>query len=470
MACNIHDTFSHRFEPDKMFSHSRVKIAIIGAGPVGSLCACFMAENGYDVTVYESRTDIRLEKSTSGRSINLALSERGINALQFIGLDNIVIEELTEPMYGRMIHSIDGQKYSIMYDVNKNKCLYSVSRKELNAFLLTKLEKYSNVKINFSHKLVDVDFNSKLLTFKKLLENQQETVKPDIIIGCDGAHSVIRKHMIRLPMFNYSQTYIDHGYFEINLPSTETKDTLTPGHLHIWPRSTFMLIALPNKDKSWTCTLFMPMDKFPLILESEKEEILRFFNEYFKDFMDLIQPEYLLNQVTNGEARTLISIKCNPYHVNDSFLLMGDAAHAIVPFYGQGMNAGFEDCTILNQLLEEYDHDLKTVIKTFTSRRIQDAEAISDLALYNYIEMRDLVARKSFLWRKKLDNILNKWFPQTWISLHSAVSFTTISYKQCKLDNQWQDQILFRIFILFATFFSIGLYFIFASIMSKTLQ
>ncbi|CAI6360244.1 unnamed protein product [Macrosiphum euphorbiae] len=452
-----------------MFTHSRVKIAIIGAGPVGSLCACFMAENGYDVTVYESRTDIRLDKSTSGRSINLALSERGINALRFIGLDNIVIEELTEPMYGRMIHSIDGHKYSIMYDINKSKCLYSISRKELNEFLLTKLEKYPNVKLNFSHKLVDVDFNTKLLTFQKSLENQQETVKPDVIIGCDGAHSVVRKHMIRQPMFNFSQTYIDHGYFEISLPSAATKDTLTPGHLHIWPRSTFMLIALPNKDKSWTCTLFMPMDQFPLILESENEEILRFFNEYFKDFMDLIQPEHLLNQVTNGKARTLISIKCNPYHINDDFLLMGDAAHAIVPFYGQGMNAGFEDCTIFNQLLEEYDHDLKTVIKTFSLRRIEDAEAISDLAFYNYIEMRDLVARKSFLWRKKLDNILSKWFPQTWIPLHSSVSFTSISYKQCKLDNQWQDQILFRMFILFATFFSISLYF-FASIMSKSLQ
>ncbi|KAF0748180.1 kynurenine 3-monooxygenase [Aphis craccivora] len=267
------------------------------------------------------------------------------------------------------------------------KCLYSVSRKELNAFLLTKLEKYSNVKLNFSYKLIDVDFNSKLLTFQKLLENQQETVKPDIVFACDGAHSIVRKHMIRLPMFNYSQTYIDHGYFEIKLPSSETKDILNPGHLHIWPRNTFMLIALPNKDKSWTCTLFMPMEKFPLILESEKEDILSFFNEYFKDFMDLIQPEDLLNQVTNGKARTLISTKCNPYHINDSFLLMGDAAHAIVPFYGQGMNAGFEDCTILNQLLEEYDHDLKTVIKTFTSRRIQDAEAISDLAFYNYIEV-----------------------------------------------------------------------------------
>ncbi|XP_025420301.1 kynurenine 3-monooxygenase [Sipha flava] len=448
-----------------MTSQSKVKIAIIGAGPVGSLCACFMAEYGYDVTIFESRTDIRLMQTTTGRSINLALSERGIKALQFVGLDNILIEELTEPMHGRMIHSTDGHNYSIPYDIFKKKCLYSISRKELNGVLLTKLEKYPNVKLNFSYKLVDIDFSSKKLTFQTV-ENQQVIILPDIVFGCDGAHSIVRQHMIRLPMFNYSQSYINHGYFEINLPNTK-ENVLTPGHLHIWPRGTFMLIALPNKDSFWTCTLFMPMDKFPLILESGKEEILSFFNKHFKDFVNLIDPENLIRQVISGKARTLISIKCNPYHVNDSFLLMGDAAHAIVPFYGQGMNAGFEDCTILNQLLNEYDHDLKTVLRMFSLRRIEDAEAISDLALYNYIEMRDLVTRKSFLWRKKIDKILYKWFPQKWIPLHSLVSFTTIGYKQCKLINQWQDQVIFRMLILFSLFIGITLFIVLTSIILK---
>ncbi|VVC40858.1 Kynurenine 3-monooxygenase,FAD-binding domain,FAD/NAD(P)-binding domain [Cinara cedri] len=442
-----------------MTFQSRIKIAIIGAGPVGSLCACFMAEYGYDVTVYESRTDIRHTETTIGRSINMALSERGINALQFINLDNIVIDELAEPMYGRMIHSIDGRKYNILYDILENKCLYSVNRNDLNAVLLTKLEKYQNVKLNFSHKLVDIDFKTTQLTFETL-ENPQKIVKPDIVIGCDGAYSTVRKNMIRLPMFNYSQMYIDHGYLEINLPSNLNKDILSAHYLHIWPRGTFMLIALPNKDKSWTCTLFMPMDKFPLLLESETENILSFFYKHFKDFTNLIHPKYLIDQVKNGKARTLISIKCNPYHVNDNFLLIGDAAHAIVPFYGQGMNAGFEDCTLLNLLLNEYEHDLNTVIKMFTSRRIHDTEAISDLAFYNYTEMRDLVARKSFLWRKKIDNILQKWFPQTWIPLHSSVSFTTIGYKQCQLNNQCQNKILFLVLILFATMFGIAMYFI----------
>ncbi|XP_050520818.1 kynurenine 3-monooxygenase isoform X2 [Daktulosphaira vitifoliae] len=371
-----------------MSSQSRIRVAIIGAGPVGSLCACFLAEHGYDITVYESRKDIRLMVTSVGRSINLALSERGVKALRFVGLDNVVIEELTEPMSGRMIHANDGKLFSIPYDVLQNKCLYSVSRKELNKLLLTKLEKYSNIKLKFSHKLINVNFTNGSLSFENSENQSKRIVKHDLIIGCDGAHSTLRTHMSHLPMFNFSQNYIDHSYMEIILKYDGNNKTLISNHLHIWPRGTFMLIALPNKDKSWTCTLFMPNKNFSSLLDpSKKDAIHSFFVEYFKDFTEFISIDDLIDQIKSIKPQPLISIKCNPYHYSDKFLLMGDAAHAIVPFFGQGMNAGFEDCTVLNQLLEEYDHDLKMIIKSFSVKRIRDAEAISDMAFYNYIEV-----------------------------------------------------------------------------------
>ncbi|XP_050440895.1 kynurenine 3-monooxygenase isoform X2 [Adelges cooleyi] len=411
---------------------------------------------------YWSWPDMRLTRTMSGRSINLALSERGIKALRFVGLDNIVIEELTTPMFGRMVHSNDGRLFSIPYDASQHKCLYSVSRKELNELLLTKLERYSNVSLKFSHKLTGVNFTDGSLSFE-IFGNQKEIVKPDLVIGCDGAHSTVRSHMSRLPMFNYSQKYIDHGYMEIKLQPDASRSPLSPGHLHIWPRGTFMLIALPNKDKSWTCTLFMPMDEFSLIIEAGREKVLAFFIKNFKDFTELVGINDLIFQLTSGKPRPLISIKCDPYHYSDQFVLLGDAAHAMVPFFGQGMNAGFEDCTIFNQLLNEYDHDLKTVIKTFSKRRIIDAEAISDLAFYNYIEMRDLVARRTFLWRKKLDNLLYKWFPEIWIPLYNSVTFSSIPYSECKLHSQWQDKILFKVFIFLAVLLSFLLFLIISS-------
>ncbi|CAG9783578.1 unnamed protein product [Diatraea saccharalis] len=359
-----------------------------------------------------------------------------------------MIENHGIPMVGRMIHSLDGSTYVIPYDARTNQCIYSVGRNYLNGLLLKESENYDNVERYFNHKLVEANLKNGSLTFIKTTSKENITVNADLIIGADGAFSAVRKAMMKQPLFDYSQQYIEHGYLELCIPADENGGfQMPPNYLHIWPRGTFMMIALPNQDCSWTVTLFMPFTNFKEL--DSQEKLLEFFEKYFPDSVQLIGQKKLMEDFFAGSPSPLVSVKCRPYNVDDKALIIGDAAHAIVPFYGQGMNAGFEDCTLLDQLLQKYNDDLSFVLKEFSDMRWKNTYAISDLAMYNYIEMRDLVTRPSYRIRKAFDDLMFWAFPNFWVPLYNSVTFTTMPYSQCVENRRWQNKVLFSIIIAF---------------------
>ncbi|XP_075720467.1 kynurenine 3-monooxygenase isoform X2 [Rhinoderma darwinii] len=397
-------------------STNQKTISIVGGGLVGSLNACFFAKKGFLVELYEAREDIRTAKSVSGRSINLALSYRGRQALKAVDLEDKIVASGI-PMHARMIHSLNDKKYSLPYGKH-NQYILSVDRAYLNKELLNAAEKYSNVKLHFEHKLTGCNIDYGTLTF----QGEHSTVKQthaDLIVGCDGAFSSVRKQFMKKIRFNYSHVYIPHGYKELTIPPKNGEFAMEPNYLHIWPRNTFMMIALPNLDKSFTCTLFMPYEDFERLCKAE--DVLNFFKTHFPDAIHLIGPDNLKNDFLLLPPQALISIKCSEFCLDSKCVLMGDAAHAVVPFYGQGMNAGFEDCLVFSELMEQSNNDFRTCTHEFSRLRVPDAHAISDLAMYNYKEMRSHVNSKWFLYRKYIDNVLHILMPSTFIPLYSMV-------------------------------------------------
>merc|ERR1711992_473200 len=381
-----------------------------------------------------------------GRSINLAMAVRGLGALNKIELDNHVQEEYGIPMYARMIHNTDGKTNPIPYG-KENQCIYSVGRRYVNEILLDQGSTYDDIHFHFQHKLLKANLEKPELTFERQdvgeSDNKLVTVKPDLVIGCDGAFSAVRKEMMRKPRFNYSQTYIPHAYMELCMPPVNGDFAMPPNYLHIWPRGQFMMIGLPNQDKSFTMTLFMPKITFDGITNGD--DLINFFEEYFRDSIPLLGKDKLIEDYFNTKPLPLISIKCNPYHLTDKCLIMGDAAHAMVPFYGQGMNCGMEDVLVLDEMFKKYPEDRLKVFEEYSKHRNPDAEAMCDLAMYNYIEMRDLVARRSFLLRKLLDNFLYWIFPRKWVPLYTSVTFTRMRYHHCISNKKWQDELLEKI-------------------------
>ncbi|XP_069951362.1 kynurenine 3-monooxygenase-like [Cherax quadricarinatus] len=415
-------------------------VAVVGAGLVGALEACFLARRGYQVHLYEYRDDIRTLEYVPGRSINLAMSIRGRTGLRMVGVEDAIIQEHGIPMRARMIHAPDGTTKAIPYNKD-GKCIYSVGRRFVNEKLLSKAETFSNIHIHFCHKLLTADLDKGTMTFLNTLTQEEVQAKADLLVGCDGAFSTMRKQMLKRPRFNYSQQYIPHGYMELCIPATPQGEFAMPcNYLHIWPRGTYMMIALPNQDRSWTVTLFMPFEIFDKL--TSPEILLEFFKENYPDAIALIGKEKLIRDFFGNKALPLISVKCSPYHVGSTSLLLGDAAHAMVPFYGQGMNCGMEDCIVLDELMDQFDDDLALVLPAFSKHRNPDAEAIVDLAMYNYLEMRSLVNSKLFLLRKKLDDILSRLLPRTWVPLYTMVTFSRERYHVCIANRKWQDKIL----------------------------
>ncbi|XP_067136006.1 kynurenine 3-monooxygenase [Centruroides vittatus] len=420
-------------------------VAIIGGGLVGSLASCFLGNRGIKVDLYEQRKDIRTLEHVTGRSINLALSVRGRSALKAVGLEEEIIERHAIPMFGRMIHDKDGRRKPIFYGKN-NQCIFSVGRRHLNEVLLTAAEAHPNVNIHFQHKLTSLDLDKGEMIFS--VPNNSVSSNADWIIGCDGAYSAVRRSMLKQPLFDYSQEYISHGYMELTIPPNEHEEfAMEVNYLHIWPRKTFMLIALPNQDCTYTVTLFMPFGRFAEL--STPTKLLDFFNNYFPDAVKLIGKDKLITDYFQNKASPLVTVKCRPYYFGKA-MLMGDAAHAMVPFYGQGMNAGFEDCLIFDELLTKHSNHFDLAISEFSENRQPDAVAICDLAVYNYKEMRDLVNSKLFIARKYLDNLLNDIFPDKWVPLYSSVSFTRMKYSECIKNKKWQDKIIKRSISIFA--------------------
>jgi len=420
---------------------NKLKIAVVGAGLVGALQACYMAKRGHEVDLYELRDDIRTLEHVPGKSINLAMSVRARTALREVGLEDKIIRDHGLPMEARMIHKPDGTTYSMPYG-KKGQCIYSVGRRFVNEVLLNAAEESPNVRISFNKKLIAADLDKGSMTFEDTKTKETATKEADLVFGTDGAYSAIRKQFMKRSRFNYSQEYIPHAYLELCIPPTADGEfAMDERHLHIWPRGTFMMIALPNQDRSWTVTLFMPSDVFDKL--QTPNQVLDFFKVYYADSIPLIGEDRLVKDYFSTKPSALVSIKCNPYHIGSRALIMGDACHAMVPFYGQGMNAGMEDCFIFNELMEKYgDENQAEVLAAFTEFRSVDAHAICDLAMYNYIEMRDLVNHWSFMIRKRFDGLMHSLFPDKWIPLYTTVTFSRMRYHLCIKNKEWQDKVV----------------------------
>ncbi|MBT31475.1 MAG: kynurenine 3-monooxygenase [Thalassobius sp.] len=403
------------------------KITINGAGLVGSLLSVLLAKKGYNVDVYDMRPDPREKPFAGGRSINLALSNRGWKALEKAGIAD-KIKEQAIPMKGRMMHSVDNNLTFQPYGQTGQE-IFSVSRSGLNETLITASAQLLHVNFFFNQKCTEVNLDTHSLSFKEYTSGELTEKQYDYLIGTDGAFSAVRNAMQKANRFNYAQEFVKHGYKELHIKPTASNDfALEPNALHIWPRKQFMLIALPNADKSFTATLFLAFEGEHSFENLKTEnQIEDFFKNFFPDTLDLL-PD-LTQQFLENPTGSLVTIKCEPWN-NGNTLIMGDAAHAIVPFYGQGMNAGFEDCSILDDLLENENHSLETVFDIFQKSRKKDADAIANLALQNFIEMRDLVADPEFLLRKKIEAKLHKEFPEKWIPLYTMVTFSHTPYAE----------------------------------------
>lgn len=419
---------------------SEKQIGVIGGGLVGSLMSLYLVERGYRVSVYERRKDPRIYKIDGGRSINLALSRRGIKALEEVGLGH-VLQQTAIPMTGRMMHDLQGNLTFQPYG-KEGQFINSVSRTELNKLLIDAAEA-RGVQFFFDHRCLHVDMEQSVLTFKN--GGASFNKKLDAIIGADGAFSTARLAMQLTDRFDYSQEFIEHGYKEFHIPATSDGSfAMTKNALHIWPRESYMLIALPNLDGSFTGTLFFPFEgstSFEGLKDALQFE--RFFASTFPDALKLI-PD-LREQYMENPTSSLVTVRCFPWHINQTFLI-GDAAHAIVPFYGQGMNAGFEDCRVLNELLGAFDNDLERALPEFERSRKPDTDAIAGLALDNFIEMRDLVADPDFLLRKKIEARIHQLYPTRWIPLYSMVTFhEEIRYSDALKQGQEQKKIMDKI-------------------------
>lgn len=412
-------------------------IAIIGSGLVGSLLSIYLAKRGYKVSVYERRLDMRKHLIEGGRSINLALSNRGIRALHDVGLAE-VLKQNAIPMHGRMIHDEKGKLNFQPYG-KTGQYINSVSRGGLNMALMTEAEKLG-VDFFFEYRCLHVDFDKSILTFKENEAIHHRT--HDVIIGADGAFSAVRNTMQFTDRFEYSQTFIEHGYKELRIPPGEKGEFLFEPHaLHIWPRESFMLIALPNPNMTFTCTLFLPFEG-PVSFSqlTSPQAIQNFFEKNFPDAVKLMPS--LIEDFRDNATASLVTVRCYPW-VRNRTLLIGDASHGIVPFFGQGMNAGFEDCRVLNELLDKHDDHWKATLAEFQALRKPDADAIAQLALDNFIEMRDLVADADFLLRKKIEGKLHELYPDQWIPLYSMVTFhDDMRYSEAYRIGQQQKKIM----------------------------
>lgn len=416
------------------------KVAVIGAGLVGALQAIFLAKKGYQVDVYERRDDMRKHQISAGRSINLALSDRGWKALETAGVKEKV-EQTAIPMHGRMMHDVEGNTTFQAYGF-EGEAIYSVSRGGLNCILMDEAERYKNVKFHFNMACQDLDLKNREVIFQDTNTGGEVTLKPDRIFGTDGAFSAIRRRMQKTDRFNYEQMYLPHGYKELSIPPSEGGEfKIDKNALHIWPRSEYMLIALANEDGSFTCTLFFPFEGKPSFESLQSEtEVKAFFEETFPDALALM-PDLIEDYFANPTS-SLVTVRCHPWNYEDWIILMGDASHAIVPFYGQGMNSGFEDCTVFDEIFESENRNWSEAFKRFSNERKADADAISNLALSNFVEMRDKVADEMFLLRKKIEKKIAEKHPELWMPLYSRVTFSHKPYSEALKAGQRQDKIM----------------------------
>ena len=418
-------------------------ILIIGAGLCGSLLALRLGQRGYNVRVIEMRPDLREVDISAGRSINLAFSDRGIKAMRMVGIQNKV-ESLCIPMNGRMIHDKKGNSFLSNYSGRSHEYINSISREDLTALLMDEAEALDNVTIQFNKKCKKVDFENKIAIFKDYNTKKEIQVNPDLIFGADGAGSSLRKsyYLQKKFLFSFSQNYLTHGYKELSiLPTDEGGFKTYKNALHIWPRGDYMLIALPNLDGSFTVTLFLSFDEGEYNFNNltDPEKVTEFFRKEFPDALELMPN--LVKDFFENPTSALGTIKCSPWHYKGNTMLMGDAAHAIVPFYGQGMNASFEDVVEFDRHLGNHKGDWEATFKAYEKSRKKDTDAIADLAIDNFFEMRDHVSNPIFKEKRKLELALEENFPNEYSSKYSLVTFNEdIGYLEAMTQGRAQDK------------------------------
>jgi len=418
-------------------------ILIIGAGLCGSLLALRLGQRGFNVRVIEMRQDLRKVDISAGRSINLAFSNRGLKAIKLVGLESKVAS-LCIPMHGRMIHDKEGNTFLSNYSGRKNESINSISRELLTALLLDEAEALDTVTIEFDKRCAKVDFENKVGYFENAVSGDTFKVSADLIFGTDGAGSSLRKsyYQERKFLFSFSQNYLTHGYKELTIPPTKSGDfNAFKNALHIWPRGDFMIIALPNLDGSFTVTLFLSYEtgEYNFNNLTTPEIVTEFFQKEFPDALDLM-PNLVAEFFENPTA-PLGTVKCFPWHYKGNSILLGDAAHAIVPFYGQGMNASFEDVVEFDAFLDVHQGDWEATFKAFEAHRKQDTDAIADLAIDNFHEMKDHIANPLFQEKRKIEMALEAEFPDDYYSKYSLVTFKeTIGYNEAMTVGRAQDK------------------------------
>jgi kynurenine 3-monooxygenase len=403
------------------------QFTIVGAGLSGALMACYLGRAGYRLHLIERRSDPRATGGGEGRSINLAISTRGLHALNDIGVGSSVLE-VAVPMRGRMMHDRSGGTSFQPYGTQRHDVINSVSRGGLNALLLKEAEKSPSVRLTFETRVTRVDLGHAALTVASRGGSPTQLADCGIVVGADGAFSAVRARMQRLDRFDYQQAYLTHGYKELTIPPAEGGGfRLEPNALHIWPRGGAMMIALPNHDGSFTCTLFWPF-RGPYGLESltTEQAVLDFFSREFPDVVPLM-PTLPTDYLRNPNS-SLVTVRCGPWHYAGRVVLIGDACHAVVPFYGQGANAAFEDCTVLYECIRAHQPDWQRVFERYYAARKTHTDALADLAVANFVEMRDHVASRAFRSRKRLESFLHRVFPKWFLPLYTMVTFTRIPY------------------------------------------
>lgn len=420
-------------------------VTIVGAGLVGSLLSIYLAKKGYKISIYERRPDMRKITMSAGRSINLALSDRGWRGLEGVGIAD-EIKKIAIPMYGRYIHNKDGSTAYQPYGKD-NQAIYSVSRADINMKLMDLAEQQPNVKIHFDQRCSHIDRSQLKVTFEDNSTKKTTETQSDLLFGADGAFSASRLNIqLQSDRFEYNQHYIDCGYKELIIPPGENgKFLMEKNALHIWPRGSFMMIALPNPDGNFTCTLFLPFEGEKSFANLKTPEAVKaFFNTEFPDTIDLMPT--LIEDFMHNPVSSLVTVKCFPWTFDNKIALIGDAAHAIVPFYGQGMNCGFEDCVVLNELIDKHHENWEAILPEYQSLRKPDGDAIADLAVANFIEMRDKTADPKFLLQKKIEAKFSQKYPDKWIPLYSMVTYSPhIRYSKALTEGTKQQAIMDKV-------------------------
>jgi kynurenine 3-monooxygenase len=415
-------------------------VTLIGAGLNGPLLATSLVDRGFRVEIYERRPDMRRVSVSAGRSINLALSTRGIHALAEAGLWD-VMNQIIIPMKGRMMHSVTGELTFQPYGKDDAEVIYSMSRAALNIALMNAAEA-KGVSIHFQQRCTGFDVKTGIVRLRHEETAEETTIQSEVVIGCDGSASAIRTEMLKLPRFNFSQQYLDYGYKELTIPAgSQGEHRLETQALHIWPRGNHMLIALPNIDGTFACILFLPFegaDSFAGL--ATPAHVKQFFESRFPDVVPLM-PQLADNYFANSTG-TMVTIKSSPWHIEGRALLLGDAVHAIVPFFGQGINCGFEDCTCLIELLDRHGADWPRVFGEFEHDRKVNTDAIADMAIENFTEMRDRVADARFLFRKKVELALEAKYPELFVPKYAMVTFHRIPYSVALARGVVQDRML----------------------------